>query len=125
MKKYFFLKKKLYFSSRKTLKRCEFARITSTITNGSCLGLSFCLSPDAVTQTNDPLREGSTGLRLANLCIHTCTYTCMYIYMYVYMYVYRFVFATKFQHLLSERLRLSNSKCWNLVAKTQRWEKMG
>ena len=29
------------------------------------------------------------------------------------------------QHLLSERLRLSDSKCWNLVAKTQRLEQMG
>ena len=34
-------------------------------------------------------------------------------------------FFPPFQHLLSERLRLSDSKCWNLVAKTQRWEKMG
>ena len=30
-----------------------------------------------------------------------------------------------FQHLLSERLGLSDSKCWNLVAKTQRSEQMG
>ena len=27
--------------------------------------------------------------------------------------------------LLSERRSLSDSKCWNLVAKTQRWEQMG
>ena len=26
---------------------------------------------------------------------------------------HRCVFTTKFQHLLSERLRLSDSKCWN------------
>ena len=34
-------------------------------------------------------------------------------------------FFPPFQHLLSERLRLSDSTCWNLVAKTQRWVKMG
>ena len=34
-------------------------------------------------------------------------------------------FFPPFQHLLSERLRLSDSKCWNIVAKTQRWEQMG
>ena len=31
---------------------------------------------------------------------------------------HRCVFATKFQHLLSERRSLSDSKCWNLVVKT-------
>ena len=30
-----------------------------------------------------------------------------------------------FQHVLSERRSLSDSTCWNLVAKTQRWEQMG